>query len=423
MADLPSSTSADDWVRRYEQSRGAQTDQAESQPYLSIHSIVVYVRDQDESLRFYVDKLGFQLVVDAPMDSESRWVAVVPPDGSSILALIKPRQGSKESSRIGSLTGVILATEDIAAKFQEWSARGVRFTQAPMSVPWGIHAMFLDTDGNELALIQGPWLIDLLNTQRRAVEKQKEAERRSAYEMEIAKQVQARLFPQRSPYLKTLEYAGTCVPARQVGGDYYDFLDFGLGNLAFVIGDISGKGIAGALLMANLQATLRSQYAMALEDLPRFLKSVNSLLYENMPEADYGTLFFAHYQDGMSRLRYVNCGHLPALLFRRDGTLKRLESGSTVLGMFRDWECAVAEAELESGDTLVLYTDGITEAMSADGCEFGEEGLVKVLRAERHLSVEQLLQRILHKVRVFSRHEQEDDIALVVARCRSSSEG
>src|SRR5207249_2054141 len=121
-------------------------------------------------------------------------------------------------------------------------------------------------------------------------EERKEAERRSAYEMEIAKQVQAGLFPQRLPSLKTLEYAGTCVPARQVGGDYYDFLDLGLGHLAFVIGDISGKGIAGALLMANLQATLRSQYAMALEDLPRFLRSVNSLLYENMPEAGYGTL-------------------------------------------------------------------------------------------------------------------------------------
>src|SRR5881628_2074864 len=117
MAEIPSSTSADDWVRRYQQSRGARTDHAKSQPYLSIHGIVVYVRDQDESLRFYVDKLGFQLVVDAPIDSESRWVAVVPPDGSSILALIKPRQGSKESSRIGCLTGVILATEDIAAKF------------------------------------------------------------------------------------------------------------------------------------------------------------------------------------------------------------------------------------------------------------------------------------------------------------------
>ena len=410
------SASADDWVRRYEQSRGVQTD-PKPHPYLSIHNILVYVRDQDESLKFYIEKLGFQLVADVAIDPRGRWVAVVPPDGSAILALIKPSQGSEESSRIGSRTGVTLATEDIAAKFQEWSARGVRFTQAPMPVPWGINATFLDIDGNEFHLIQGPWLIDLLSAQRRAVEERKETERRAAYEMEIAKQVQARLFPRRSPPLETLEYAGACVPARQVGGDYYDFLNLGPGNLAFVIADIAGKGIGGALLMANLQANLRSQHTLALEDLPRFLKSVNSLLHENTPEAGYATLFFGQYQDALRRLRYVNCGHLPPLLLRKNGTLDRLDPGSTVLGMFSDWACTAAEAELESGDTLLLYTDGITEAMSDDGREFGEEGLIEAVRAECDLPVERLLERVLERVRVFSGREQEDDIALVIARC------
>ena len=207
------------------------------------------------------------------------------------------------------------------------------------------------------------------------------------------------------------------MPARQVGGDYYDFLNLGPGNLAFVIADIAGKGIGGALLMANLQANLRSQHALALEDLPRFLKSVNSLLHENTPEAGYATLFFGQYQDAMRRLRYVNCGHLPPLLLRKNGTLERLDPGSTVLGMFSDWECTAAEAELESGDTLLLYTDGITEAMSDDGREFGEEGLIEAVRAECDLPVERLLERVLERVRVFSGREQEDDIALVIARC------
>jgi serine phosphatase RsbU (regulator of sigma subunit)/predicted enzyme related to lactoylglutathione lyase len=419
MAENPTLIPPNEWLRRYQLSRSTEGDQAKSQPYLGIHSIMVYVRDQDESVKFYVEKLGFQLVADAPMDSESRWVAVVPPDGSVLLALLnKPPKGSEEGFRIGSHTGVALETEDIAAKFQEWSARGVRFKQAPTPMDWGILAIFLDIDGNEFALIQGPWLADLLNAHRRAVEERKEAERRAAYEMEIAQQVQARLFPQRLPSLKTLEYGGTCVQARRVGGDYYDFLDLGLGHLAFVIGDISGKGIAGALLMANLQANLRSQYAMALEDLSRFLRSVNRLLYENSPEAGYATLFFAEYQDRTRRLRYVNCGHLPPLLLRRDGPLERLGSGSTILGMFSEWDCTSCETELAPGDTLLLFTDGITEAVSRDGLEFGEEGLIEVVRGERHLSVERLLERILEKVTTFSSREQEDDITLVVARCR-----
>jgi catechol 2,3-dioxygenase-like lactoylglutathione lyase family enzyme len=416
MAESSPGTTPDEWLRRYRFSRDVQGDQPSSQPYLGIHSIIVYVRDQDESLKFYVEKLGFGLVVDAPMDTESRWVAVVPPDGSVLLALLKPRKGSEENFKIGSHTGVALETEDIAAKFQEWSARGVRFSQAPTPQPWGTLALFLDIDGNEFALIQGPWLTDLLNAHRREAEDRKEAERRAAYEMEIAKQVQARLFPQRRPSLKALEYGGTCVQARQVGGDYYDFLDLGLGQLAIVIGDISGKGIAGALLMANLQANLRSQYALALEDLSRFLKSVNRLFYENTPEAGYATLFFAEYQDRTRRLRYVNCGHPPPLLLRREGALERLAAGSTILGMFNDWECDSTETELAPGDTLLLFTDGITDAMNQQGREFGEEGLIEVLRAECHLPVEGLLERILEKVNTFSGREQEDDITLVVAK-------
>jgi catechol 2,3-dioxygenase-like lactoylglutathione lyase family enzyme len=417
MVEKPILFPPEEWLRRYQLSRTAEADPAKSRPYLGIHSVIVHVRDQHESLKFYVEKLGFQLVVDTPMDTENRWVAVVPPDGSVMLALLKPWKGSEEISKIGSHTGVALETEDIASKFEEWSTRGVRFNQTPTELPWGIMATFLDIDGNEFALIQGPWLADLLSTHRRTVEERKEAERRAGYEMEIAKQVQARLFPQRRPSLKTIEYGGTCVQARQVGGDYYDFLDLGLGHMAFVIGDISGKGIAGALLMANLQANLRSQSAMAREDLSGFLASVNRVFYDNTPEAGYATLVFAEYQDRTGRLRYVNCGHLPPLLLRKNGTLERLEDGSTILGMFRDWECASAETELTPGDTLLLFTDGITEATSKDGGEFGEEGLIEVVRAEHHLPIERLQSRILEAVTTFSEHEQNDDMTLVVARC------
>jgi serine phosphatase RsbU (regulator of sigma subunit) len=246
-----------------------------------------------------------------------------------------------------------------------------------------------------------------------------EAERHLAQEMEYAKQVQARLFPQKLPSMKTLEYAGGCIQARQVGGDYYDFLELRPGRLALVLADIAGKGISGALLMANLQANLRSQYAVALEDLPRLLRSVNQLFYENSSDSSYATLFFADYDDSNRRLRYVNCGHLPPILLRADGHLERLSATNTVLGLFEKWECAVAEVPLAAGDLLVLYTDGITEAENAEGEEFGESRLIETMLAQRHQPVPALLETIVATVRKFSDGEQADDITLVLARCRS----
>jgi sigma-B regulation protein RsbU (phosphoserine phosphatase) len=246
-----------------------------------------------------------------------------------------------------------------------------------------------------------------------------EAERRIAQEMDYARQVQARLFPQKLPSMKTLQYAGGCIQARQVGGDYYDFLELRPGRLALVLADIAGKGISGALLMANLQANLRSQYAVALDDLPRLLKSVNQLFYANSSDSSYATLFFADYDDSSRRLRYVNCGHLPPLLLRGDGQLVPLTATATVLGLFEKWECSVAEVQLAAGDILILYTDGVTEAENAEGEQFGESRLIETMLARRDLPVPSLLERIVARVQEFSDGEQADDITLVLARCRS----
>jgi len=217
--------------------------------------------------------------------------------------------------------------------------------------------------------------------------------------------------------MKTIQYTGGCIQARQVGGDYYDFLELRPGRLA--LADIAGKGISGALLMANLQANLRSQYAVALEDLPRLLKSVNQLFYENSGDSSYATLFFADYDDSSRRLRYVNCGHLPPLLLRADGQLERLSATTTVLGLFEKWECSVAEVQLAAGDILVLYTDGITEAENTEGEQFGESRLAETILAQRHLPISTLLETTVAAVQKFSCGEQADDITLVLARCRS----
>jgi serine phosphatase RsbU (regulator of sigma subunit) len=243
-----------------------------------------------------------------------------------------------------------------------------------------------------------------------------EAERRSAREMDIAREVQARLFPQTMPPLKTLEYAGGCVQAREVGGDYYDFLDLGPGRVGIVLADISGKGISGALLMANLQANLRSQYAIALENLPRLLKSVNRLFVENTPDDSFATLFFGDYDDASRCLRYVNCGHNPPLLFRDGGRIEKLHATATVLGLFSDWECATSEVTLHPGDLLVIYTDGVTEAQDAAGEEFGEVRLIEAIQSFPHLTSSELLTKVQTAVQHASPGIQADDLTLVIGR-------
>ena len=396
--------------------------QDRQQLHLSLHHVTILVRDQDRSLRFYLDQLGFNLVVDARLDSGDRWAAVAPPDGTAILALVTPKPDSVEYKLIGRSTDIIFVTEDVTAKYHEWRERGVRFHHPPQTPPWGgIYTRFEDLDGNSFGLAGRDEMSRQIEAKRHAVAEKLEAERRTNQELEIAKQVQARLFPQTLPALRTLDYAGICIQAHEVGGDYYDFLNLGPQQLGLVIGDISGKGIAAALLMAHLQANLRSQCAIAWDQPRRLLRSVNELFYENTPDNAYATLFFAEYDDKLRRLRYANCGHLSALLLRSDNTLERLDSTGTVLGLFSEWDCSIAELEIFSGDTLALYTDGITESFNNPGDEYGEQRLIEVLRRNRDLSSEALLASIVEDVQHFSPHEQHDDITLIVAKCKEES--
>jgi serine phosphatase RsbU (regulator of sigma subunit) len=409
-----------------------------------MHAVRVFVRDQERALRFYLDQLGFRLAFDARLQSGQRWVAVTPPDGGAVLSLIEPGPRSPDYKLIGRATQVVFVTDDVVAKFREWHQRGVRFSNAPRlrrvqyerpapdgSAPaagagrgaqppvWGaVFTRFLDVDGNSFSLVSFDEESRAVEEQRRAAAEKLEKERRAAHELQIAREVQARLFPQRLPPCGTLEYAGICIQARQVGGDYYDFLDLGRDRLGLVVGDIAGKGIAAALLMANLQANLRSQCAIALDEPQRFLRCVNQLLFENTIPSAYATLFFAEYDDRRQRLRYANCGHLSGLLFRADDTLERLDTTAGVLGLFDEWECSIGERQLQPGDLFVLYTDGVTESFNEAEEEFGEERLVEACRKRRGLASHALLESIVDDVRAFSPREQYDDITMIVARCR-----
>lgn len=419
-----------------------QISSARPSTYLRVHAVNIYVHDQEQSLHFYLDQLGFGLAFDVRLQTGERWVGVSPPDGTAVLTLIAPDPESEQYKLIGKPTDVVFVAEDVVATYTEWRKRGVRFRHTPrlrrvkyeqraadgdgagqalllgkQTPVWGgVFTRFEDPDRNSFALVSFDEMTQAVEEQRRVAAEKADAERRAIHEMEIAKQVQARLFPQTQPPMRTLEYAGMCIQARQVGGDYYDFLNLGRDRLGLVLGDISGKGIAGALLMANLQANLRSQCAMAVDQPERLLQSVNQLFCDNTPESSYATLFFAEYDDDRRVLRYANCGHPAALVHRRDGSIDRLDSTCTVLGLFKNWTCGIDECQLLDGDTLVLYTDGVTESFDSSGEEYGEERLAQALRSSRNLSSCDLLDAIMNEIQRFSR-EQHDDITLIVARC------
>jgi len=400
------------------------------QPFLRLNFVTLWVRDQEQSRRFFVEKLAFETIVDMQTPEGFRWVVVAPPAGwlpgmagagLSGIALWVPPEGSAEHQRIGQNTGFSFLTEDVRSVFEVWSRRAVRFPTRPMEPSWGSgqarYAVFEDIDGNSFSLIEFDDATRALESERRAQAAKLEAERQTAHDLAIAKQVQTRLFPQHQPLIQTLVYAGICHPARTVGGDYYDFLDLGNGRLGLVIADIVGKGIGAALLMANLQAALRSQCAMAWEQPQRFLRSVNQLLYENTAEGDYATLFFALYDGATRKLRYSNCGHPPALLLRCDDVLERLGATCTVVGLFDKWDCPMEERELAPGDAVLLYTDGVTEARNGEGDEFGEKRLLEAARQHRQMSLPELLAAVAEQARRFSPHEQSDDITLIAAKC------
>jgi serine phosphatase RsbU (regulator of sigma subunit)/catechol 2,3-dioxygenase-like lactoylglutathione lyase family enzyme len=401
------------------------------QPFLRLNFVTLWVRDQERSRRFFLEKLSFESIVDMPTPEGGRWIVVAPPAagwltgtagaGLSGIALVVAPGGSAERQRIGQNTGFSFLTEDVRGVFEAWSRRGVRFPLPPTEPSWGAgqarYALFEDVDGNSFSLIEFDEATRTLEAERRAQAAKLEAERRAAHDLAIAKQVQTRLFPQRQPPTRTLLYAGICQPARTVGGDYYDFLDLGNRRLGLVVADIAGKGIGAALLMANLQAALRSHCATAWEQPERFLRSVNQLLYENTADGDYATLFFAEYDDDTRKLRYSNCGHPPALVLRGDNGLERLGATCTVVGLFEKWDCAMEERELAPGDAVLLYTDGVTEALNGEGEEFGQERLLKAARQHRELSPPELLAAVAGQARGFSPHEQADDITLIVAKC------
>lgn len=261
--------------------------------------------------------------------------------------------------------------------------------------------------------VQKPWDNNRLLA---TIRKQAEPERRRHSELEIAANVQQKMFPRKLRRLDSLDYAGHCVPAREVGGDYYDFLEPSERAIGFVLADVSGKGVPAALLMANLQACFRSQSPEALQRPSGMLRIVNKHFYESTTAERFATLFYGIYDDRTRKLCYVNCGHCPPFLLRANGEIDRLEPTATPLGAFANWNCREAEAELRVGDTLLLYSDGVTEAGIEGVEEFGEDRLAHALRVNQWQPAEALVQAIVSDVADYSAGSRSDDVTVVGLR-------
>jgi sigma-B regulation protein RsbU (phosphoserine phosphatase) len=232
-------------------------------------------------------------------------------------------------------------------------------------------------------------------------------------EIAEARAIQQGFLPKEIPQVRGFEIAGAWQPARVVGGDYYDVLPFGPETLGICIGDVAGKGMPAALLMSNLQAAFRgfASPSLAPEEL---CERLNSLICRNIATDRFITFFYAQLDGAACRLRYTNAGHNAPIVSHRDGTHDRLLEGGGILGVFPIQEFSTGTYDLASGDRVLLFTDGVTEAHVADGEEFGEARLLELLEQNREASAEDLQQIVLQAAGEFCRGHWHDDATLIV---------
>lgn len=237
-------------------------------------------------------------------------------------------------------------------------------------------------------------------------------------EIEIAREVQERLFPQDLPKVAGLDYYGACRPALGVGGDYYDFLELADGKFGIAIGDVSGKGIGASLVMASLQASLRGQAIHSGDDLASLMKQVNKLVYEASTTDRYATFFYAQYDSKTRKLVYVNAGHNPPYVLR-GGEMLRLADGGPVVGMLPPMivNYEQGEMQMEPGDILIGYTDGISEAMDTADEEWGEDAMIDAVKDAACSPSKEILEKTVEKADEFAAGaKQHDDMTMIVVK-------
>ncbi|HUI77629.1 MAG TPA: PP2C family protein-serine/threonine phosphatase [Bryobacteraceae bacterium] len=233
-------------------------------------------------------------------------------------------------------------------------------------------------------------------------------------EWAIACDVQQRFMQYNAPSIDTLDYCARCRQVHDLGGDCYDFLHLGDNRLAFAVGDASGKGLAAALMIANVQSSLRTAALFSGSDTEAVLEAVNRQVHASSSADRYATLFYGVFEAATRTLRYVNAGHNPPIVMRRDGSADWLEAGGAPVGMFADWPYEEGSVQLNKSDVILAYTDGVVEAVSPCGEEWGLEGMRRAAAQSRARSAEDLVSAIFAAMDEFSGGRQTDDATAVV---------
>ena len=281
------------------------------------------------------------------------------------------------------------------------------------SVPLAVEAMRRGVRD----FVQKPWenaqLLTTLETQIEWARARRERQRLEEQELEDAGDVERRLLPAEIPQIPGCQISGSWQPAGAIGGDYFDVLKFGESRVGLCIGDVIGKGIPAALLMSNLQAAVRAAGSETTEP-GELCARLNRVVAANTASSKFITFFYGLLDRASRRLTYTNAGHNAPILVRRDGSLLRLEMGGPALGVLEEHGYEQGEAGLSSGDRLLLFTDGVTEAVNGAGEEYGEDRLIELLRKNRGRSAVELHDAILTAVGEFSRGARADDATLIV---------
>lgn len=296
----------------------------------------------------------------------------------------------------GKLGGLLLLSGKVA---------GFRYTYEDMT--------FLGIMGNQMVTA-----MENSELYRESLEKQRMEE-----ELAVAKQIQTGLLPRSLPSLINFDFSAFIEPSREVGGDYYDFIPISDGCLGVVIADASGKGVPAALLIARMQAMIQSESRFG-KDVDQVMSSINYFISKSTSDDRFATCFYMQMDDRARRIRYCNAGHNYPILVRRNGQVETLCAGGLLLGAFPDASYEAGEIGMEPGDILVLYTDGLTEAMDSHEVEYGEQRLTECILKIKAYSAEAACSMIIKSVKQFSAGISDiDDMTMVVIRARESDDG